>query len=376
MNLIIIFLCLIPFLIGMPVSILAPVLPDSGNERLTLIFTGDLMAHLEQLNAAKKGDGNYRFDSSFSKISSVLSGADLTIGNLETVIGNKKTGYSGYPQFLTPVSYLSALKSAGFDILTHANNHTFDGGLSGISRTVAALDSMGFLSTGSFSDSLAPKILFTEKNGFKLGILAAAYGINGSIPKKEAWRLNTLDTLRLGKILKEVQNMPDSLRPDFMIASLHWGDEYALTPNEKQKKLADWLFSEGIDVIVGSHPHVVQGFEQKRVEKNGDSVSFSVFYSLGNFISAQRTHPRSYGAVLSLTLEKNKNYRKTRLADFSLLPIYVHHDLSKTDSRYVIWPAGYKSDSLISDKTVKAKVKDARKFILGQLSKPDSIFVR
>lgn len=364
------------FLIATPVRTQAPVLPEQQASRLTLVFTGDLMVHLEQLNAARLKEGTYRFDSSFSEIRSVLTAADVAAGNLETVIGNKKTGYTGYPQFLSPASFLSALKSAGFDILTTANNHSFDGGPAGINRTVSALDSLGFLTTGSFSDSLAPKLLITEKNGIRLGILAATYGINGSIPKNEAWRLNTLDTLQLSKILKEVQNRPDSLKPDFMIASLHWGDEYAMKPTETQKKLTDWLFSSGIDVIVGSHPHVVQGFEQKTVAENGDTATHTVFYSLGNFISAQRTYPRSFGAALTLTLEKSHVSKKTKLADFSLLPLYVHQDLSKTESRYKIWPAGYKADSLSTDKAVKAKIKEARKFILSQLSKPDSIFVK
>lgn len=365
-----------PFLITLPVQIQAPVLPEQQTSRLTLLFTGDLMAHLEQLNSAKLKDGSYRFDSSFSKVSSVLSASDLTIGNLETVIGNKKTGYTGYPQFLTPVAFLTALKSAGFDILTTANNHTFDGGPAGITRTLSALDSLGFLSAGSFGDSLKPKILFTEKNGIKLGLLAATYGINGSIPKKDAWRLNTLDTLKLEKILSQIPVMPDSIRPDFMIASLHWGNEYALTPADEQKKLAFWLFTHGIDVIVGSHPHVVQGYEQKKLSENSDSATHTVFYSLGNFISAQRTYPRSFGAALTMTLEKSHGSKKTKLKDFSLLPLYVHQDLSRTESRYVVWPAGFRADSLISDKTVKVKVKEARKFILSQLSKSDSLFVR
>lgn len=367
---------LFPLLFTFPVHTQAPVLPEIKASQLKLLFTGDLMAHLEQLNGAKLKDGSYRFDSSFSKINSVLSAADLTIGNLETVIGNKKTGYFGYPQFLTPVSYLSALKSAGFDILTTANNHTFDGGPAGINRTLSALDSLEFLSTGSFSDSLKPKLLFTERNGIKLGLLAATYGINGTIPKKDAWRLNTLDTVKLGKVLTQIPEMADSLRPDFMIASLHWGNEYALAPTDEQKKLADWLFSKGIDVIVGSHPHVVQGFEKKKILVKGDSTDQTVFFSLGNFISAQRTYPRSFGAVLSLTVEKSHEDKKTKLTDFSLLPLYVHQDLSKTESRFVVWPAGYNADSLIADKSVKAKVKEARKFILSQVLKPDSIFVR
>jgi len=340
--------------------------PEPPAVRTAVIcITGDLMVHQEQLSAARLTDNNYRFDSSFGLILPVLSNADLTFGNLETVIGSAKTGYSGYPQFKTPASFLSALKSAGFDLLTTANNHSFDAGPAGIDRTLAALDSAGIPATGTRRDSLAPRLIFYPVNGIRLGIIASSYGINGTLPVRETWRLNLNDTTFYQQILLELDRLPDSLKPDFLIASLHWGEEYALKPSEKQRTFARWLVNHGIDLIAGSHPHVIQPADSLLRSDGTDTTSHLVFYSLGNFISAQRTWPRAVGTVLTLTLQQDTPSGKARVTGFWLTPTWVEENPGKTEGRYRIYPAGA-GDTLSVPPQIKPKLKKARTFVQSQ----------
>lgn len=350
--------------VATPVS---QVQPEPPAVRTAVIcITGDLMVHQEQLSAARLTDKSYRFDSSFGLILPALSNADLAFGNLETVIGSAKTGYSGYPQFKTPASFLSALKSAGFDLLTTANNHSFDAGPAGIDRTLAALDSAGIPATGTRRDSLAPRMIFFPVNGIRLGLIASSYGINGTLPLRENWRLNLNDTTFYQNILTELDRLPDSLKPDFLIASLHWGEEYALKPSEKQKTFARWLVNHGIDLVSGSHPHVIQPADSLLRTNGRDTTAHLVFYSLGNFISAQRTWPRAVGTVLSLKLQKDILTRKTRITDFELTPTWVEQDMSKTESRYRIYPAGA-GDTLSVPLRIKPNLKKARTFVQSQV---------
>lgn len=271
--------------------------PEGTNDTLHLVFAGDIMTHGPQIRAALRGDGQYDFRPSFSLVKPLIAEADLAVGNLETTFGGKP--YSGYPMFSSPEAFGEALRDAGFDVLTTANNHSYDRGRYGVVNTIDVLDSLGIATTGSYrtrEERTSRTPLLVTVKGVKLAILAYTYGTNGlPIPAPAL-----VDTISREQIARDLQRA-DSLGADYKIVQIHWGNEYERLPNKRQKDLAQWLTNQGVHAIIGSHPHVVQESTfLKRQDTQGDSTF--VVYSMGNFISNQITPPGTRGGML-LSLE-------------------------------------------------------------------------
>lgn len=273
-----------------------PLCPSPASTSLTLLFVGDLMQHKAQIDAAYDASGLYHYDACFAKVKQRIQEADIAIGNLEVTLGGKP--YSGYPMFSAPDAFLPALSEAGFDILLTANNHCLDRGKRGLERTILQLDSMKILHAGTYlntHDRSKRYPLLIEKKGFRIALLNYTYGTNG-IPVTAPNIVNYIDK---EQIIKDIQSAQSS-RPDAIIACMHWGDEYKLLPNREQQELADWLITQGVSHIIGSHPHVVQPMELR----NNQMQQHVVVYSLGNFISNMSAPNTDGGAIVSLTLEK------------------------------------------------------------------------
>ena len=271
--------------------------PEGTSDTLHLIFAGDIMTHGPQIRAAFRGDSQYDFHPSFSLVKPLIAEADLAVGNLETTFGGKP--YSGYPMFSSPEAFGEALRDAGFDVLTTANNHSCDRGRYGVVHTIDVLDSLGIATTGSYrtrEERTSRTPLLVTVKGVKLAILAYTYGTNGlPIPSPAL-----VDTISRAQIARDLQRA-DSLGADYKIVQIHWGNEYERLPNKRQKDLAQWLTDQGVHAIIGSHPHVVQESTfLKRQDTQGDSTF--VVYSMGNFISNQITPPGTRGGML-LSLE-------------------------------------------------------------------------
>lgn len=264
--------------------------------RLSLLFAGDLMQHQSQLNAARCGDGTYSFSACYDYIRPEVSSADVAIANLETTIGSK--GFGGYPAFCAPDSFLYAAKGAGFDVLLFANNHCLDRGRAGAFRTLAMMDSLGIAHCGVYRDSLdrAQRVpLIIERKGIRLALLNYTYGTNG-IPVPPPLIVNFIDKKLIAADIKRAREK----RADVIIACLHWGDEYVSLPPKHVRSLADWLIEQGVDHIIGGHPHVLQPMEVRR-----DSISgrrSAVVYSLGNLISGMYARGRDGGALARMEL--------------------------------------------------------------------------
>jgi len=275
-------------------SVLAvPILPQEAFCRpVRLVFTGDIMVHDTQLAAAKlKGKDIWDFDYQFELAKLFLKG-DAVVGNLETVLAGKERRHTGYPQFNSPDLLALTLRDAGFDTLLLANNHTFDRGSSGMRRTVELLRGHGFQLAGL---DITPPLLL-ELDGIRVGVVNATYGVNGEHPKAKG-------TVRVNVISKEF--LEASIRDlrlkgaDCVEACLHWGDEYKPQPNETQKKQASWAVEAGADIVIGSHPHILQPVEFR---KDGRLI----FWSMGNFVSGQRTLPRERTVIAAVDIELNE----------------------------------------------------------------------
>ena len=269
---------------------------EAKADTLRLVFAGDIMTHGPQIKAADQGRGNYDFTPSFELVRPMIERADLALANLETTFGG--TPYRGYPMFSSPSSLGSALKEAGFDVLTTANNHSCDRGHYGVVNTIDVLDSLGIRTTGSYrtnAERSQRTPLIVDIRGVKIAVLAYTYGTNGlPIPQPAL-----VDTINLEQISDDLRRA-DSLGADYKIVQIHWGNEYEKHPNKRQRELAIALARHGVGAVIGSHPHVVQ--DSDWIEEEGAKMKTFVIYSLGNFISNQTSPAATRGGML-LSLE-------------------------------------------------------------------------
>ncbi len=323
----------------------------------TVLFVGDLMQHGPQIKRAYAcGDGDtYNYDACFEFVKPMISAATLAIGNLEVTLGGEP--YSGYPQFSAPDQYLSAIKAAGFDALTTANNHCCDRGQKGIERTLEMLSKENIPSCGTYVDSLSrskryPLIL--DAGGIKVCLLTYTYGTNG-LPVPKGNIVNVINKDMMAKDIKKAKSM----KPDVIIASLHWGLENVLRENAEQRELAQWLVDQGVDHVIGGHPHVIQ----PSVYLQGkDGKKHYVVYSLGNYISNMQTADNKIGLTVTLKFQKITTEGKstTTLLAVDEEKTYCSFPTLNPTGNYRVIPASL-PDSLISEAEQKARVGSLQK---------------
>ena len=325
-------------------------------DSISIIFIGDIMGHDSQIAAAfDKEKNSYNYDKVFEKISPTIKSSDFAIANLEVTLAGPP--YVGYPQFSSPDELAISCKKSGIDILVTANNHSCDKGKKGLIRTIDILDSLNIPHTGTFKnlDERGQKnLLIFEKNNIKIGMLNYSYGTNG-IPVPKPTFVNLIDK---SLILQDInQSKKDSL--DKLIAFIHWGSEYESDPSNEQVNLADFLFENGVDIIIGSHPHVLQ-----RMEFIKDSIHQKVIaYSLGNFVSAQRTRKRDGGAILKITVKKDKN--NCVISDCGYYLTWVNQSIVDNKKSFEILLCNDKNEKLdkVSRNKMKLFISDSRKLL-------------
>jgi len=287
------------------------VVTEPREYHLSILIAGDFMQHGPQITAALQPDSSYNYDECFARVKPVIEDADVAIGNLEVTLGGKP--YAGYPQFRAPDEYLQAIVDAGIDIILTANNHCLDSGKHGLERTIMMMDSVGVPHIGTYVDEFErednyPYIL--EHNGIRVAILNFTYGTNGLVVE-EPNIVNMMDTA----IIAEDLITAKEVNPDVIIAIPHWGIEYQSLPSKEQRRMADWLIENGVDHVIGGHPHVAQPMELLNDGKN------FVAYSLGNVISNQ-SKPNTYGGYM-VRLDFVKNDSLTMLTDCAYIPYWV-----------------------------------------------------
>jgi poly-gamma-glutamate synthesis protein (capsule biosynthesis protein) len=290
--------------------------PDSTN--LSLVFAGDIMGHDEQIKGAwDQETQTYNYEPTFRYIRPFIEQADIAVGNLEVTLAGAP--FSGYPQFSSPDALVMAASAAGFDVMIQANNHALDGGKKGFSRTLSALDTIPLIHTGTFRDMADrdrnyPLIL--EKNNIRIALLNYTYGTNGLVIPPP-FIINRIDTQQIRLDLQKAR----LALPDFVIVTIHWGEEYQRVENPQQQKLASFLFGQGADAVIGSHPHVIQPIRRYYPSPVDSSKYNIVVYSLGNFVSNQRAQYKDGGIIFFMKLSKTGS--GTVLAEYSYLPCWV-----------------------------------------------------
>ena len=272
-----------------------------------LLFTGDVMQHLPQIQAARRAEG-FDYGAVFAAVRPCFERADLTVVNLETTL-SRSGPYTGYPCFRSPAALAAALRDCGVDAVCQANNHTLDGGARGVRTTLELLDSCGLLRTGLYADSLdraRHHALRIERNGIRFVLLNYTYGTNG-IPTPPGILVPRIDTAAMWDDLAAAADA------DCRIVCIHWGEEYMRRPSRAQQELARRLQAHGADLIIGAHPHVVQPVE-------ADSVRV-LFYSLGNFVSNQRKRYCDGGLMARIGVTKHPDGRMCYTAE--AIPVWV-----------------------------------------------------
>ena len=340
--------------------------PEPVVRTARLMVIGDVMSHTPQVWAARTADGGYDYEEVFRHFRPLFDSADLVIANLETTLRTDPP-YTGYPSFTAPAQLAFAMRAAGIDIATAANNHICDKSAKGIRSTLRLLDSAGIAHTGAFLDSAQRRQLnplYREVNGLRFALLTYTYGTNG-IPVPRGMTVNLIDTAVIAADLASVER--DST--DCVIVSYHWGDEYRSKPGRMQRELAAWTRARGADIVIGGHPHVVQPFE---AHYNADStaVTGATWYSLGNFVSNQRRRYTDGGMMADITVTRVDSLPVQYDLAYRLFWVYTPYRGGVR--RYTVLPSAV-ADTMVRDSTrwqYERFMRDSRKL----LSTADSLF--
>ncbi|MDE5806849.1 MAG: CapA family protein [Muribaculaceae bacterium] len=272
-------------------------------EQITLLFAGDAMQHQAQLDQAKiRGavTGSYDYSQCFDLIAPEIREADYAVVNLEVPLGGGPV-YRGYPCFSAPDSFAEALRDAGFDLFLTSNNHCLDSGMKAARRTLTALDSIGVDHIGTYHDAAQREKLVPfvkDINGFKVGFLNYTYGTNGIEPR-DGMEVALIDRKKMAEEIAKTREAG----AEIVVVTVHWGVEYVLTQNRNQEDLAKFLLDQGTDLVIGSHPHVIQPMMTVDNEKTGKKSL--VVYSLGNFISNMKTADTRGGALVRAVIGRD-----------------------------------------------------------------------
>ena len=300
-------------------------------KRCDLLFAGDIMQHSLQLETARQGDGTYSYSSYYKNISRTVKDAGIAVANLETPIGESR--YGGYPSFCAPDSFVHAIKDAGFDVLLFANNHCLDRGKKGVTHTLDLLDSLGIAYCGVYrnQDEREKRYpLIVENGGIRIALLNYTYGTNGiKVPAPVV--VNFIDK----EIISADIRKAESMHADAIIACMHWGTEYSSIPQKEIVELSGWLIEEGVDHIIGNHPHVIQPIEIREESETPDR--HAVVYSTGNLVSNMSMRGTDGGIIVKMELKKVLFY--TRLASLRYLLTWIAPKDGSGKRDFTIQPA-------------------------------------
>lgn len=322
---------------------------NEKTNRVTLTAVGDIMFHIWQLSRGyNKETKTFDFSDSFKYVKRHLKYSDITVGNLETTLAGKNNGikikdanyyhgYQGYPCFNTPRVLAKNLKEVGFDLLTTANNHSMDSWGKGVKTTLDTLDHVGIDHVGTYrTKEESQKTLIKTINNINFAFIGYTYGTNGiNLPYDEPYLVNTLDMYNKNKINELVEDVKkaDETKADFVVVMIHFGNEYFDFPNAYQKDIVNRLFEAGADVILGSHPHVLQPVEIRDIQQDdGTTKKGVVIYSLGNFISSQRFTVKNpsntdIGVIMDIDFKKVGN--EAEITGITLVPTATYWSLNE-----------------------------------------------
>ncbi|MBQ7523058.1 MAG: CapA family protein [Oscillospiraceae bacterium] len=318
--------------------------------KVTLAAVGDIMCYGDQIDDAAQKDGSHDFSPSFTAISPYLQAADLTVGNLELNFVGPNEKYQGYPSFRAPESLAGTLANAGFDILQTANTYSVQNGLNGLNSTIRYLTENNIAHLGTYYLESEKKqdegVLIRNISGIKFAFIGYTKGVNNmTLPEQAPYCVDllykdystTYSEVNEDALLASVKAAKNR-HADVIVAMLHWGGEFDLQPTESQEAIADLLFQNGVDVILGSHSHEVGPMETRTVTVDGKEKKVLVAYSLGNFFSSMTKGTSQASCILNLDFSLDPETGACGLSGASYLPVYIADKGEDADLRYEVLP--------------------------------------
>ena len=301
------------------------VMTETRPERLSLVMVGDILLHTPLAQSGLREDGSYDFNAVFSNTKEEIQGADVALVNQEVIIGGADLGVSGYPAFNAPYELGDALADSGFDVICHATNHTLDKGQKGVLRCLEfwktqypEIAVIGMNESKEDRDN----IYVLEQNGIRVAILNYTYGTNGiPVPEDMPYAVNLLEEERVIADIQQAEQLAD-----FTVVCPHWGTEYLLGISSHQQKWTKIFLENGVDLVLGTHPHVIEPIEWVRDEVTGHEML--VYYSLGNFVNwtsgrGEGVANRMVGGMADVTLEKSSD-GIVYIAEYSVTALVCH----------------------------------------------------
>ena len=341
---------------------------EASNTDTTFNLTaiGDIMCHNTQyMDAYNASTGEYDFSYVFDDINYYIKNSNITVANLETTFAGEERGYSNYPRFNTPDALAYNIKKLGVDVVSTAGNHSLDYGFDGLSRTIDVLNSADISHVGTYkTQEERDTIVFKYVKGIKIAFINYAYGTNGiTIPSDKPFCINLIDE---ELIKKDIENAK-SQNADIIVASVHWGTEYSTVPNDTQNELADFLFQNGVNIILGTHPHVLQKMEKRTVTlEDGSTQDGFIIYSLGNFISDQNADNTRTSIILDLKITKHTDSSIT-IDEVNYIPIYMYKNNSASNKKMKLLDIN-KTISLYENGTDTSIGESMYTFLKGELN--------
>lgn len=337
-----------------PVEEQEPEVPTNPDTKATLAAVGDIMMYDSQIAAGIQEDQTYDFSSFFEAISPFTVSPDLTVGNLELnllgrepYVGNTKSD----PYFNSPDALAANLSAIGFDVLQTANTYSIMNSIKGLQSTIEILNknSIDHVGTHASDPDQSPSggVVLREVNGIRIAFIGFTKGVNNmSLPANNKYAVDLLYTdynadykqVDATGILKRVE-AAKATDPDVIVAMVHWGSEYELEISDTQTEIKNLLLKNGVDVILGSHPHVVGPMEMVDVETtDGEKKQCFVAYSLGNFISDMEKDYTMESCILNLEFTKSGETGETTISDVSYTPLYILDRGEGAQTRFEVLP--------------------------------------
>lgn len=294
---------------------------------ITLSAIGDMLMHAGASNPAVQADGSYNYSYLFANVLPAIQSADIAVVNEEVIFGGNELGNIGYPQFNVRTELGDAIAAAGFDVVLHANNHTMDQHASGILNTINFWETnypdMTYLGIHS-SEEAASEISVMNVKGINVAILNYTYGLNGfSTPEGMDYIVDLMNDTTKNKIADDISRAKELA--DFVIVCPHWGTEYTFDPSDEQKEWTAFFAEQEVDLVIGSHPHVVEPVEWV---ESSSGHKMLVYYSLGNFVSVQYYNFSMLGGMAQVSITKDSS--GTYISDYDMDFLVTHYTAGRT----------------------------------------------
>lgn len=289
------------------------------SEIIGIVAVGDNLLHMPVVNSGKTADGKYEYSHLFAGLQPAFSDADIAVIGQETVFAGEDVGYSGYPLFNSPSDMGRTLVKEGFDVVLHASNHVLDKWAKGVESTLEFWKEYPEVTVLGINESQEKQdtVNIIERKGARIALLNYTYGMNGFLlPEGKEYLVNVIDEEKIKKDSEYAEG-----NSDFTIAFMHWGTEYSTKPDDFQKELSKKMCGWGVDLIIGSHPHVIEPMEW--IESDSGQRTL-VYYSLGNFVSRQLEAINLLGAMADVTLRYNGE--DVWIEDYAFIPIVTHYN--------------------------------------------------